>query len=472
VLAAAYIPRETQESTLVWLLRTHLDAFIEQAERDSGPGLPGFVERQLRAMIDCGDLTRGFVRLECSSCRGPRIVPFSCKTRLCSSCAGRRMNEQACHLVDRVLPRAPYRQWVLTLPPELARRVAFDAELAGKVFGLFAAELARWQEETARAAGVDDPQAGSVMEVQRFADGARLWPHAHVLAPDGVFHEASDGSVRFVGHAAPCERDLVLVLTRLESRVLSYLKRLRPASDEDADESEDPAQLLLACSRTAAAADTASKPTASPRRRSRPRQRLCVRSETGFELHAEVRVPSHGRGALERLCRSMARPPIAEDRLVRREDGRVELRLKRAWKGGVRALVFEPVNLIARLAALIPLPYQHARKFFGVFAARHPLRDRVVPKPPTPTPERPVAPKRPGRMGWADLLRRVWNIDSLRCPWCGGRMYVVAAIRDPDAIAAIIASVHAARQRQAPARARPALAPRAPPPAQGSLRLL
>jgi len=277
---------------LVWLLRTHLDAFIEQAERDSGPGLPGFVERQLRAMIDCGDLTRGFVRLECSSCRGPRIVPFSCKTRLCSSCAGRRMNEQACHLVDRVLPRAPYRQWVLTLPPELARRVAFDAELAGKVFGLFAAELARWQEETARAAGVDDPQAGSVMEVQRFADGARLWPHAHVLAPDGVFHEASDGSVRFVGHAAPCERDLVLVLTRLESRVLSYLKRLRPASDEDADESEDPAQLLLACSRTAAAADTASKPTASPRRRSRPRQRLCVRSETGFELHAEVRVPS------------------------------------------------------------------------------------------------------------------------------------------------------------------------------------
>jgi len=292
VLAAAYIPRETQESTLVWLLRTHLDAFIEQAERDSGPGLPGFVERQLRAMIDCGDLTRGFVRLECSSCRGPRIVPFSCKTRLCSSCAGRRMNEQACHLVDRVLPRAPYRQWVLTLPPELARRVAFDAELAGKVFGLFAAELARWQEETARAAGVDDPQAGSVMEVQRFADGARLWPHAHVLAPDGVFHEASDGSVRFVGHAAPCERDLVLVLTRLESRVLSYLKRLRPASDEDADESEDPAQLLLACSRTAASADTASKPTASARRRSRPRQRLCVRSETGFELHAEVRVPS------------------------------------------------------------------------------------------------------------------------------------------------------------------------------------
>jgi len=87
---------------LVWLLRTRLDAFIEQAERDGGPRLPGFVERQLRAMIARGDLTRGGVRLECSSCRGPRIVPLSSETRLCSSCAGRRMNEQACHLVDRV----------------------------------------------------------------------------------------------------------------------------------------------------------------------------------------------------------------------------------------------------------------------------------------------------------------------------------------------------------------------------------
>lgn len=50
------------------------------------------------------------------------------------------MNEQAAHLVDRVLPHVPYRQWVLTLPRELARVVAFDAELATAVFGVFADE--------------------------------------------------------------------------------------------------------------------------------------------------------------------------------------------------------------------------------------------------------------------------------------------------------------------------------------------
>ena len=84
------------------------------------------------------------------------------------------------------------------------------------------------------------------------------------------------------------------------------------------------------------------------------------------------------------------------------------------------------------------------RRFYGVFASRHPLRSRVVPTPPAPTPERPVAPARPARMAWADLLQRVWKIDGLRCPFCGGRMVVLAAVHDPDAITAILAAVHVA----------------------------
>ena len=59
---------------------------------------------------------------------------------------------------------------------------------------------------------------------------------------------------------------------------------------------------------------------------------------------------------LEKLCRYIARPPVPEQRLSLLPDGRYEWRLKRTWKGGVRALVYEPLDLIARLAALIPLP--------------------------------------------------------------------------------------------------------------------
>ena len=130
-LARTYHPRDPSESALVTLLRDHLDSFLAAADSDDPTWrLPAFVERELRAIIPCGDLSHGFVRLECTACRGPRVVPFSCKGRLCPSCAGRRMNEQAAHLVDRVLPKIPYRQFVLTLPGEFARVVAFDAQLA------------------------------------------------------------------------------------------------------------------------------------------------------------------------------------------------------------------------------------------------------------------------------------------------------------------------------------------------------
>lgn len=64
--------------------------------------------------------------------------------RLCPSCVGRRMNEQAAHLVDRILPHMRCRQWVLTQPVERARVVAFDADQVIAVFGVFAEELACW----------------------------------------------------------------------------------------------------------------------------------------------------------------------------------------------------------------------------------------------------------------------------------------------------------------------------------------
>jgi hypothetical protein len=42
------------------------------------------------------------------------------------------------------------------------------------------------------------------------------------------------------------------------------------------------------------------------------------------------------------------------------------------------------------------------------------------------------------RKAWARLLAKVYEIDVLKCPKCGGRMSVVAVIRDPDEIRKII----------------------------------
>ena len=47
-----------------------------------------------------------------------------------------------------------------------------------------------------------------------------------------------------------------------------------------------------------------------------------------------------------------ARPPVATERLSRLPDGRLLYRLKRRWRDGTTHVVFEPVELVEKLAAL------------------------------------------------------------------------------------------------------------------------
>jgi hypothetical protein len=80
----------------------------------------------------------------------------------------------------------------------------------------------------------------------------------------------------------------------------------------------------------------------------------------GFDLHANVWVSGSDRAGLERLCRYILRPPFAQERLRLRSDGRIARELKTAWHDGTRELVFEPLELLERLAAMTPTTTSHS----------------------------------------------------------------------------------------------------------------
>jgi hypothetical protein len=135
--AAAYRPRHPEESILYGVVAEQLETFLERQDL-RGRIVPRFVERELRSFLDCGVLAKGFLRIHCDACQQDRVVPFSCKGRgFCPSCGGRHMADTAAHLVDRVFPRVPVRQWVLSLPFTLRYRLAYDARLVGDVLNIF-----------------------------------------------------------------------------------------------------------------------------------------------------------------------------------------------------------------------------------------------------------------------------------------------------------------------------------------------
>jgi len=69
----------------------------------------------------------------------------------------------------------------------------------------------------------------------------------------------------------------------------------------------------------------------------------------GVDLYAKQQVDGRDRPELERLCRYVMRPPLSQERLQGRTDGRLELDLKNVRKDGTRALVLEPEDPLVRL---------------------------------------------------------------------------------------------------------------------------
>jgi hypothetical protein len=78
------------------------------------------VQPEFYDYFQCGILAHGFLRLGCDTCKHEMLLAFSCKRRgFCPSCAGRRMAQTAAHLVERVTPWVPTRQWVVSVPVPL-----------------------------------------------------------------------------------------------------------------------------------------------------------------------------------------------------------------------------------------------------------------------------------------------------------------------------------------------------------------
>ncbi len=187
----------------------------------------------------------------------------------------------------------------------------------------------------------------------------------------------------------------------------------------------------------------------------------------GFSLHAGVAVKASQRDKLERLCRYITRPAIAERRLSLTNQGKVRYELKTPYRDGTTHVIFEPVDFIAKLAALVPRPRVNLTRFHGVFAPNSKHRVWVTPArrgKGSPKLAADQGEKIPGQahvaMSWAQRLKRVFNIDVATCRVCGGSAKVIACIEDPVVIRKILAHL----QEQSPLDSGIRIAnPRAPP---------
>ena len=177
-------------------------------------------------------------------------------------------------------------------------------------------------------------------------------------------------------------------------------------------------------------------------------------NDGGFSLDAAVRIPGWDRAGLERLLRYCARPPFALEHLEAIDNAHLRYHLSKPQPDGATELSLSPLELIDRIAALVPPPRVHRYRYHGVLAPNSPLRDQVTALIPETATDKPAlasgfdetdAPdpvsRSPARYLWATLIARLFEIFPLTCPHCGAEMKIIAFVTETPSVRAILAHI-------------------------------
>jgi hypothetical protein len=427
-----------------------------------GSGLPAYVEREFYDYLWCGILAHGFLRLGCDTCRHELLVPFSCKRRgFCPSCAGRRMAQTAAHLVEQVIPWVPTRQWVVSVPIPLRYWMASSQDLMAKVHTIIRRSIGQYYVNQAVQRGIERAAVhpGSVTFIQRFGSALNLNLHFHVICLEGVYLERTDQgrTPRFLPGEPPTDTDIAAVVQKISQRVIRKLRRLgylEEGMESPVATGYDPLRdTAPELARTMAA--SVQQRLAYGERAGQQVRRIgagfgsegeaprltgphCA-SVNGFSLHANTSIPAHRRDQLERLIRYTARGAVSLERLQEDANGDLVYTFTHPWSDGTTGITLSPLELLEKLAALVPLPHVHLVRYGGCLAPHSHLRGAILPTPRQQGLAEPEAcPTAPG-WSWARLLHRVFGLEMATCPLCQrGVLRLIAVITQGEVIRKIL----------------------------------
>ncbi len=403
-----YHPRRAAASPLYRIVQDSLETYLAEVAPDARNFC---AEEALRRFLECGVHRFGVVRFLCRGCGADLVVAFSCRRRLCCpACDSKRALIATARAMENLLPRVPWRQWVLVLPKRLRYFVDRNPALAGEVCRMLTSELSRcYLELTDSPAGA---APAGIFVVQRFGSAVNLHVHIHAVISDGTFDSTTDGRLVFRPAPEP-DAEIVRALTRrVRHGILRRMARIRAVPQEAVDE-------------------------------------MLARPHGGFSLNGKVRVEPEDRAGLERLLSYCLRPAVSLKRLRYDADSeRVFYRPIKRRPGDPDVLEWTPLAFLKRLAPIIAPPRLNLVRYVGALGPRSRLRPMVtaaarqeierhellkgvrVPVSRIAVSMRKAAVQAAtaASRAWAAFLKRVFEVSPILCQRCGIEMVPVAAI--------------------------------------------
>jgi len=390
-MAGIYRHRHPERTVFYRVLFRYFDEFVgeyeNRFEREYGY-FRSVIQEVVEKYLDCGNPKCGFARIRCGDCGKEFLLYFSCHGRgFCPSCQAKRREEWGEWMREKLLLDVPHRQVVFTIAKMLRvffkynRSLLSDLCLCGKEALLKYFKAAAGRELT----------PGIIAVIQSFGSRINLHPHLHFLVSEG----GSDQEERFQSVCRFNDDFLREIFTR---EVFSLLLRKQLIN------------LTLV-------------------------QKILRWRHTGFHVHSKVRATS--KQEAERVGKYMIRPILSLKRLsFDKAKGQV---IYQYAKHSSKLERMDYLEFIARVTSHIPDKGQVMIRYYGLYANAHRGKKRkegIYPShPPIIDDEVSFVPSK----GWAEMIRKVFEVDPLICPRCGGEMKVISFIEDHKVIDKIIA---------------------------------
>jgi len=330
----------------------------------------------------CDELRPSGARAECEKCKHSEIIAFICKQRnLCPSCDAKRALLFGEHLHSNVLLPYHHSHQVYTIPKRLRPYFKFNRKLLGK---LYSAAKNAWSdliEDTFPA----DWKTGAVMALHTSGDLLNFHPHIHSLGlhgaldPDGKFHLLKSVDNKF--------------LTRQFADYVFQALLEEELIEQDTVDS------------------------------------IKAYEHTGFHVFVGDPIAPNNTDARRFIARYLKKSSINATRLeLITTDTNPIVRVNKITDDAIQSRDFDPLSFLAALSSHIPNSWEQTTRYVGIYSARTRGAKRLNSPCSDPLPELEL-PEKPSSY-WATCMKKVFEIDPLQCPKCGGQMKIRAFIKD------------------------------------------
>jgi len=378
-----YEPKYTQNRYYLNIFRNHWKDYYS---RHSGE-IKEYQKKVVERFIKCGDPKEGYALVECPNCGESYFIPFSCKSRTCSSCEEKRIIEWSDWLCEEVLLPVNHRHITWTIPSELNKYFIDNIWLL-KQFMKTADDIAKYYYCTKGKAGIITAlhTAGSRITVN---------VHAHMLLTECQIKNGflEEGKTLEEG----VEEGKVLPLPSVPFRQINHLWRNKI--------------LALLCN-----TGNLDKNYEAELKKKYPK---------GFIVYHTAKSTSNNPEEAKRIASYLLRPPVQKSKIIRydQKQKKVTIRYKCGVDGCFKNIYkhesMDTDEFIRRTIQHILSYHIQKIRYIGLYSQKF----------------RGMQNKRMGietkkntrnnyRVKWRKLIKRIFQIDPMECMQCGKQMKI------------------------------------------------